>query len=59
MCVAKMAKRMINTRGIFLFLRSTNGATISRSRNAGNVKIASAAFRARQWMIMSRLLIVY
>ena len=58
MCIAKMVKKMISARGIFLFLRRANGATISRSRNTGNVKNANAAFRARQWMIMSKLLIV-
>ena len=59
MCNAKMAKRMISARGIFLFLRRANGATMSRIRNTGNVKNATAAFHARQWMIMSRMLIVY
>ena len=58
MCNAKMAKRMISARGIFLFLRRANGATMSRIRNTGNVKIATAAFHARQLVIMSRLLIV-
>ena len=58
MCIAKMVKKTISARGFFLYLRRANGATMSRTKKTGNVNIANAAFHARQWMIISRLLIV-
>ena len=59
MCMAKMAKRMISARGIFLHLRRTDGTTTSRNRNTGNVKMATAAFHAKHRMIMSGMLIAF